>query len=125
VPVSCVDFVLSPTGRYLATFEKLVNDAAKQHYNMVFWKVEPGHVTQLGAFTHKLQSTWTPQWTTEENYFGRMVSNEVQFFKSEVLDKPSFRIQADNIGAFSVSPGSYPKAAVFIKEAKVLVCAGS
>lgn len=75
--------------------------------------------TQLGAFSHKLQSTWTPQWTTDESHFGRMTANGVQFFKAEILERAAFKIQLDNIGAFSISPGPYPKAAVFIKEAKV------
>lgn len=100
-------------------------DGQSQHFNLKFWKIDESSssVRQLGAFSHKLQSTWMPQWTTDESHLGRMSANEVQFFKAEVLEKPAFKIQLDNIGAFSISPGSYPKAAVFIKEAKVLfVC---
>lgn len=88
---------------------------------MAFWKLEDGEAIKMGSFAHKAQGTWTPQWTSDESYMGRMVSSEVQFFKSESLDRVAFRIQADNIGTFSISPGPYPKVAIFIKEAKVKI----
>ena len=48
-------------------------------------------------------------------------SGEVQFYKTEAPDKVTFKIQLESIGAFSISPGPYPKAAVFVKEAKVSI----
>lgn len=85
---------------------------------MAFWKLQDGQAVKLGAFCHKQQGTWTPQWTDDESYVGRMVSNEVQFYKAEGLGKIAFRIQADNLGSFLISPGAYPKVAIFVKEAK-------
>lgn len=73
----------------------------------------------MGGFFHKTQGTWTPQWTSDESHVARMVSTEVQFFRAENLDRVAFRIHADNLGTFSISPGAYPKVAVFSKEAKV------
>lgn len=105
---------------YAASFYFVIeNDATRQHFNLIIWMIEAGGATKLGAFSHKAQNTWPPQWTTDESHFGRMTSSEVQFYKSEAIEKVAFRIQTENIGNFAVSPGSYPKAAVFIKEAKV------
>jgi translation initiation factor 2A len=101
----------------------LVNDGTKQHLNMTIWRVDNSKPSSLGAFCHKTQNTWMPQWTSDESHIARQVSNEVLFYKAEVLDRVAFRIAADNIGAFALSSGAYPKAAVFIKEAKGLPAA--
>lgn len=127
----CADFTLSPSGCYLAVFEKLQQQqpstagnceeqGGSMQQNLKVWRIdgEERRATCLGGFTHKTQATWMPQWTSDEKYLARMVSNEVQFYKCEALPKVAFRIHAENIGAFSISPGPYPKAAIFVREAK-------
>ena len=140
VSVSCADFVFSPSGQFLATFEKprihfckgvsliltapghgLENEANKQHFNVKGWRLQAGEAICIGEFSHKIQSTWKPQWTSDETHFARLSpsGSELCFYRAAALDKAVFRLQTDNIGSFAISPGSYPKVAVFIKEAKV------
>lgn len=122
IPISCVDFVLSPSGRFMAVFEKAQNDASTQHFNLTVWRVDGTQgAVKLGAFSHKTQATWTPQWTSDESCFVRMTvgGTEIHFHRMEQLERVAFRIKSENIGSFAVSPGSYPKCALFIKESKV------
>lgn len=97
---------------------------------MAIWKVEfHGNYTKIAAFSQKSQSTWIPQWNDDENYFGRQVAGEIQFFRSNntanaesangnPILQPAFRLKAENLAGFSISPGNYPKVAIFIREAK-------
>lgn len=122
-----------PVKRRLIKLIFLENDANNTHYNVKIWKVE-GFVNQkpilLGrGFSHKLQATWPFQWTADESHVARMVSggSEIQFYRTNDLEahgdlksmpNPAFRLLTDNIGTFAISPGPYPKVAVFIKENK-------
>lgn len=89
---------------------------------MSIWRVS--EAKKVASFCQKTQSMWIPQWTGDETYFGRMVSGEVQFFRShsnsssEEETKAAFRIKLDNLGGFAISPDRYPKVAVFQRESK-------
>lgn len=107
LPLAAVDFVLSPKGTYVATWEKpaaappaaadgdlspspVLTPASpsaapqqqqQQHLNLSIWRISTGD--KLASFSHKTQATWTPQWTGDESYFGRLVTGQVQFYKTE------------------------------------------
>ena len=123
--VGCIDYVISPKAGYLATYEKLAssNSDSNQFLNYSIWKLnfKEGKAEKKISFSHKNQSTWTPQWTLDDSLMGRMVNGEVQFFKREEIDDgkvfPSFRIILDSLNNFSICPSARDfKCAVFAKE---------
>lgn len=126
VPVEAMDFSLSPSGRHLTTFcspagsNLTTGEAASTEPNMHIWRIdlESGQLRQLGGFLHRHQNSWEVQWTADENFFARIVGSEVRFYRSEDPSKVAFKVQEDNLTAFSLSPDAYPKVAVFVKEAK-------
>lgn len=60
------------------------------------------------------------QWTDDEKYCARMVTNEVQFWESKNCGKAVWaRLKLEGIAQFSLSPGKAPAVAVFIPERKV------
>jgi len=125
--MEALDFSLSPSGRHLATFcspptgNLTTGEAAGTTPNLRVWRLpkragEPA--VELAAFLHKQQSSWDLQWTADEAFFARLQGkDEVRFYRADDAGKPAFLIKSENLGAFSLSPGAYPKAAVFIKEA--------
>lgn len=114
-----VDYALSPQGTHLATFEKLSSTETVAHQNFSIWRLsgekEPVKVL---SFSHKNPSNWVPQWSSDDRFLGRAVSNEVHIYDlqaaSLTANDPTYRILAPGITDFSMSaPG---KCAIFIKE---------
>lgn len=125
---SCIDYVISPKAGYLATFEKMnnkVNSDSQQQLNYSIWKLnfESGAGEKKISFSHKNQSTWTPQWTFDDSFMGRAVSGEIHFYSQEDIENgktfPSKRIILDSLNEFSICPSIRDfKCAVFGKESK-------
>lgn len=121
---SCLDYVISPLGGYLATFEKTANNSETvQVLNYSIWKLN--YDASVGekkiSFSHKNQSNWTPQWTLDESILGRCVSGEVHFYSKEDVDAgkqfPTSRIISEGLNEFSISPAAQDfKCAIFTKE---------
>jgi translation initiation factor 2A len=82
IPGSFLDVEFSPKGHHLSTFSRYTKgseDAPTE--NVTIWVVATG--ARLFSYTQKTQSkTWAVQWTENEEFFGRMVSGEVQFYES-------------------------------------------
>ena len=123
----CLDYVISPSAGYLATFEKSNNSADFQSLNYSIWKLNFSDCSaeKKLSFSHKNQSNWTPQWTLDDSIFGRAVNGEVHFYSKIDLDAgkqfPTFRIILDALNDFSICPSSHDfKCAVFAKESKGL-----
>ena len=56
-------------------------------------------------------------WTEDEEFFGRLVTGEAQFFPANIEQQfPVFRIKADHLADMAVSPGPSKMIAVFIRE---------
>lgn len=100
--------------------------------NVSVWQVGiDGVFSKLAAWSHRQQASWGVQWTQDESHWARMQpadkngkGGEVLFYKAlEPKRNPSgsvinsFRIAVDHLGDFALSPGAYPKAALFIREA--------
>ncbi|CAG8506546.1 8208_t:CDS:10 [Ambispora gerdemannii] len=113
-----VEIGFSPKGTYISTWERPVKlEENVVHKNLILWEVESGE--ELMSFTQKSQNNWNVQWTEDEAFFCRMVTNEVQFFDSKRVDKGVHsRLRLEGIGDFSLSPGKSPSIAVFIPEKK-------
>ncbi|OBZ80975.1 Eukaryotic translation initiation factor 2A, partial [Choanephora cucurbitarum] len=111
-----IDFWLSPQGSYLATWErpsKAENGAANN--NLIIWDAKTGQ--DIAAFVQKAQNNWNFQWTDDEKYCARMVTNEVQFWESKNIGKAVWaRLKHEGMVQFSLSPGKSPAVAIFIPE---------
>ncbi|KAI8379014.1 eukaryotic translation initiation factor eIF2A-domain-containing protein [Blakeslea trispora] len=111
-----IDFWLSPQGSYLATWErpsKAENGAANN--NLIIWDAKTGQ--EVASFVQKAQNNWNFQWTDDEKYCARMVTNEVQFWESKNIGKAVWtRLKHEGMVQFSLSPGKAPAVAIFIPE---------
>lgn len=129
----CIDYVISPKAGYLATYEKLSNPSTtcsdsqsqQQQLNYSIWKLnfENGSAEKKLSFSHKNQSTWTPQWTCDDSLVGRMVNGEVHFYTQIDVDNkksfPTSRIILDSLNEFLICPSLREfKCATFAKESK-------
>jgi translation initiation factor 2A len=128
----CIDYLISPKAGYLATYEKFSNPSTsasassdQQQLNYSIWKLdfEDGSAEKKLAFSHKNQSTWTPQWTCDDSLIGRSVNGEVHFYTQNDVDNkkcfPSSRIILDSLNDFLICPSLREfKCATFAKESK-------
>ena len=82
----------------------------------------------MGSFVQKSQTGWNLQYTSDERYCARVVTNEVQFYQSENLSQVWNKLRVEGVTDFAVAPGKNHSVAVFIPERKVcgieLTCAG-
>jgi translation initiation factor 2A len=97
-------------------------DAVK---NLKVWRtVEEGGAngndrTVVGQFVQKSQTGWNLQYTYDERYCARVVTNEVQFYESGNLSSVWNKLRVEGVSDFAVSPGKNHCIAVFVPERKV------
>ncbi|KAJ1929747.1 hypothetical protein IWQ60_000899 [Tieghemiomyces parasiticus] len=113
-----VELDFSPQGTYLLTWERFVKPPeGPLPKNTLIWATATGE--QLGAFTRKLQSSWTFQWSYNEQYCAILATNEVHFFDPTRLDRGvHLRLQLEGVSTFAFSPGRSPAVAVFVPARK-------
>ena len=73
----------------------------------------------VGEFVQKSQTGWNLQYTYDEKYCARIVTNEVQFYESCDLGTVWNKLRVEGVADFAVSPGKNHSIAVFIPERKV------
>ncbi|EEH34920.1 eukaryotic translation initiation factor 2A [Paracoccidioides lutzii Pb01] len=119
----------SPLGSYIITWQRPSKDengdAVK---NLKVWKVVPGppdddssstqEHTSIGSFVQKSQTGWNLQYTPDEKFCARVVTNEVQFYESGQLGKVWNKLRVEGVVDFALSPGKSNSIAVFIPERK-------
>ena len=119
----------SPLGTYVITWQRPSKDengdAVK---NLKVWRVVEGspdgngdtqeHVI-VGRFVQKSQTGWNLQYTHDEKYCARVVTNEVQFYESGDLGTVWNKLRVEGVTDFALSPGNNHAIAVFIPERKV------
>ncbi|RDL32569.1 Translation initiation factor eIF-2A [Venustampulla echinocandica] len=114
----------SPHGSYLITWERPSKDengdAVK---NLKVWRtveqLPAGAEKQVvGRFVQKSQTGWNLQYTADERYCARCVTNEVQFYESSELGVVWNKLRAEGVADFAISPGNNNSVAVFIPERK-------
>ncbi|OJJ43389.1 hypothetical protein ASPZODRAFT_28396 [Penicilliopsis zonata CBS 506.65] len=113
----------SPLGTYVITWQRPGKDengdAVK---NLKVWRVvesspDDAHVA-VGSFVQKSQTGWNLQYTADERYCARVVTNEVQFYQSENLSTVWNKLRVEGVSDFAISPGKTHSVAVFIPERK-------
>jgi translation initiation factor 2A len=117
----------SPLGTYVITWQRpSKDDAGEAVKNLKVWRVveEPtiGDDAQretIGKFVQKSQTGWNLQYTFDERFCARVVTNEVQIYESHDLTKVWNKLRVEGVADFAVSPGKNHSIAVFVPERKV------
>ena len=115
----------SPRGSYIITWERPSKDEKGDAVkNLKVWHtVEDvpagGEKQVVGRFVQKNQTGWNLQYTFDERYCARVVTNEVQFYESGDLGTVWNKLRAEGVADFAISPGNNHSVAVFIPERKV------
>lgn len=72
----------------------------------------------VGQFVQRSQTGWNLQYTSDERYCARVVTNEVQFYESGDLRTVWNKLCLEGVTDFAISPGSVNSVAVFVPERK-------
>ena len=118
----------SPLGTFVITWQRPSKDengdAVK---NLKVWRVVEEEASTdtdegsnvVGRFVQKSQTGWNLQYTHDERYCARVVTNQVQFYRSEDLGTVWNQLRVEGVSDFAVSPGDNHSIAVFVPERKV------
>ncbi|KAF5963500.1 eukaryotic translation initiation factor 2a [Fusarium coicis] len=126
LPISNVyELGFSPRGTFVITWERPAKDEnGDATKNLKVWRVVEEDVSgqdkqPLGRFVQKQQQGWNLQYTADEKYCARLVTNEVQFYESHDLIKVWNKLRVEGVTNFALAPGSQNHAvAVFVPERK-------
>ncbi|KAA8566456.1 hypothetical protein EYC84_009019 [Monilinia fructicola] len=111
-------------GTYIITWERPSKDengdAVK---NLKIWRTvdevaEGAEKEVVGRFVQKSQTGWNLQYTFDEKYCARNVTNEVQFYESGDLRTVWNKLRVEGVADFAISPGNNYSVAVFVPERK-------
>ncbi|KAF7561988.1 hypothetical protein G7046_g2167 [Stylonectria norvegica] len=123
--LNVLELGFSPRGTYVITWERPGKDeAGDATKNLKVWRtVEEGIAgtdkEPLARFVQKQQGGWNLQYTADEKYCARSVTNEVQFYESHDLSKVWNKLRVEGVANFALAPGSQNHAvAVFVPERK-------
>ncbi|KAI4593948.1 hypothetical protein KJ359_008736 [Pestalotiopsis sp. 9143b] len=122
--VSIFDVAFSPRGTYFSTWERPAKDEAGDAIkNLKIWRTiedlaEGTEKQPLGQFVQKSQSGWNLQYTSDEKFCARSVTNEVQFYESHDLRTVWNKLRVEGVTDFSIAPGQSHNVAVFVPERK-------
>ena len=117
----------SPLGTFIITWQRpSKDDNGDAVKNLKVWRVVEGgpdagddEHNAVGRFVQKSQTGWNLQYTYDEQYCARVVTNEVQFYQSGDLGTVWNKLRVEGVSDFAVSPGENHSIAVFIPELKV------
>ncbi|KAI9678409.1 MAG: hypothetical protein M1829_002007 [Trizodia sp. TS-e1964] len=124
------ELCFSPRGSYLTTWQRPSKDQeGNATKNLKVWRLtsapkaagvqENGsEVRVVGRFVQKSQTGWSLQYTPDEEYCARTVTNEVQFYRSGDLGTVWNKLHIEGVTDFALSPGKQNSIAVFIPERK-------
>ena len=117
----------SPLGTFIITWQRpSKDDNGDAVKNLKVWRVveegpnagEDGP-NVVGRFVQKSQTGWNLQYTFDERYCARVVTNEVQFYQIGDLATVWNKLRVEGVTDFAVSPGENHSIVVFIPERKV------
>ncbi|KAK3942064.1 eukaryotic translation initiation factor 2A [Diplogelasinospora grovesii] len=114
----------SPRGSFLSTWERPAKDEnGDATKNLKVWRTieelaEGAEKQPLGKFVQKQQSGWNLQYTADEQFCARAVTNEVQFYQSHDLTTVWNKLRVEGVTDFAIAPGLNQNVAVFVPERK-------
>jgi translation initiation factor 2A len=115
----------SPLGTYIITWQRPTKDEEGNAVkNLKVWHTVPGDGetgqdrTVIGEYVQKQQTGWNLQYTTDEAFCARVVTNEVQFYQADDLKTVWNKLRVEGVTDFAVSPGKNHSVAVFVPERK-------
>ena len=113
----------SPRGTFIITWQRPSKDEkGDANRNLVVRKVvsgSEGKDAAVGKFVQKSQTGWNLQYTFDEKYCARVVTNEVQFYESQDFGTVWNKLRVEGVTEFATSPGENHSVAVFVPERKV------
>ena len=118
----------SPRGTFIITWQRPSKDENGDAIkNLKVWRVVEigafdageGEHNVVGRFVQKSQTGWNLQYTFDEQYCARVVTNEVQFYESGDLGTVWNKLRVEGVSDFAISPGENHSIAVFIPERRV------
>jgi translation initiation factor 2A len=110
--VHLIDYSISPNETYITIWTRYAkpSDGEPAHRNLQVHNIQTGEIVL--SFTQKGNDGWEIQWTDDESFCGKMMSNEIQFYDSSKFQVVS-RLQMEGIQSFTISPGKRPVIATF------------
>lgn len=113
----------SPAGTYIITWQRPTKDAdGNANKNLKVWRTldeaAEGERDVVGKFVQKAQTGWNLQYTHDEQFCARAVTNEVQFYKSDDLGTVWNKLRVEGVAEFALSPSDNSSVAVFVPERK-------
>lgn len=118
----------SPLGNFIITWQRPSKDAdgdASKNLKVRRLDAESGSDPDederyvVGMFVQKSQTRWNLQFTSDERYCARLVTNELHFYQSDNLGQVWAKLRVDGVADFALSAGGSPAVAVFIPERNV------
>ncbi|KAF2768508.1 translation initiation factor eIF-2A [Teratosphaeria nubilosa] len=115
----------SPHGTFIITWQRPSKDEEGNAVkNLKVWRTiddnaaESGARDVVGKFVQKNQTGWNLQYSSDEEYCARCVTNEVQFYKSSDLGTVWNKLREEGVSDFALAPGQTHSVAVFVPERK-------
>ncbi|KAI1136416.1 translation initiation factor eIF-2A [Hypoxylon sp. FL0543] len=118
------EVAFSPHGSFMSTWERPAKDeAGDATKNLKIWRTvedlpEEAEKQPIGRFVQKSQTGWNLQYTFDEKFCARLVTNEVQFYQSDDLSTVWNKLRVEGVTDFAIAPGQSQNVAVFIPERK-------
>ncbi len=115
------ELAYSPLATYLSTWQRPSKDEdGNATKNLKVWRTveEADERTPVGQFVQRSQDGWNLQYTSDERFCARAVTNEVQFYESGDLRTVWNKLHLEGVTDFTVSPGKNHSVACFVPERK-------
>lgn len=116
LPVGDAEYVeFSPKGTFLLTWSRPTKGSATapasgDSGNFRIWDARSGAL--ITSFSLKVYKPQTIQWTANEEYCFRLVTNEIQIFKGDALTVPIDKVHHKGLTQFQVTPTVAPYVSV-------------
>ncbi|KAI5361517.1 Putative translation initiation factor 2A, translation initiation factor, beta propellor [Septoria linicola] len=115
----------SPLGTFIITWQRPSKDEdGNATKNLKVWRTfddnagADGERAVVGKFVQKSQTGWNLQYSADEQFCARAVTNEVQFYESKDLGTVWQKLRVEGVSDFAITQGKTHSVAVFVPERK-------
>ncbi|KAF2155162.1 translation initiation factor eIF-2A [Myriangium duriaei CBS 260.36] len=115
----------SPLGTYIITWQRPTKDEeGNATKNLKVWRTlddnagAEGQRAPVGQYVQKSQTGWNLQYTADEKFCARCVTNEIQFYESHDLGTVWKKLRVEGVTDFALSESKVAAVAVFVPERK-------